>query len=194
MRTGKLALGLAFFLAAPVFGADAKVDPSLYLDDVRYLASPALKGRASGSPGLEMAAKYIAGKYREFGLKPVAGNSFLQPFSIVAAARLGPQNRLTITRNGQPEELRAAVDYVPLTLSSEGKFTGTVIFAGYGITAPEYHYDDYAGIDAKGKVVLVLRHEPQENDEHSVFDGKNDTVFWSSPRRLRMPKRMARLG
>ena len=44
-----------------------------------------------------------------------------------------------------------------------------MVFAGYGITAPEYHYDDYAGIDVKGKVVLVLRHEPQEYDENSVF-------------------------
>ena len=49
---------------------------------------------------------------------------------------------------------------------------GGVVFAGYGITAPEYNYDDYAGLDAKGKFVLVLRHEPQEYDEKSVFAGK----------------------
>ena len=49
---------------------------------------------------------------------------------------------------------------------------GAIVFAGYGITAPEYHYDDYANIDVKGKIVLILRHEPQESDEHSVFAGK----------------------
>ena len=47
-----------------------------------------------------------------------------------------------------------------------------MVFAGYGITAPEYNYDDYAGLDVKGKIVLVLRHEPQEFDEKSVFEGK----------------------
>src|SRR5262249_23636234 len=55
------------------------------------------------------------------------------------------------------------------------KVAGGVVFAGYGITAPEYHYDDYAGIDVKGKIVLILRHEPQENDEKSPFEGKTLT-------------------
>ena len=47
-----------------------------------------------------------------------------------------------------------------------------MVFAGYGITAPEYHYDDYAGLDVKGKIVVVLRHEPQESDDKSPFEGK----------------------
>src|ERR1035441_7264602 len=56
-----------------------------------------------------------------------------------------------------------------------GRMAGSVVFAGYGITAPEYSYDDYAGLDVKGKVVLVLRHEPQESDPKSVFEGKTLT-------------------
>ncbi len=61
---------------------------------------------------------------------------------------------------------------MPLNLSSAGKVSGEVVFAGYGITAPEYNYDDYAGLDVKDKIVLVLRHEPQEFDDKSVFEGK----------------------
>ena len=61
---------------------------------------------------------------------------------------------------------------MPFNFSPRGKICGHVVFAGYGITAPEYNYDDYAGIDVKGKIVLILRHEPQEFDEKSVFEGK----------------------
>ena len=64
---------------------------------------------------------------------------------------------------------------MPLNFSSSGKLSGGVVFVGYGITAPEYHYDDYAGMDVKGKIVLMLRHEPQEFDEQSVFAGKAHT-------------------
>lgn len=155
--------------------ADPAIDPGRYLDEVKFLASPQLRGRATGSPELEKAAAFIAGKFREFGLKPAAGKSFYQPFSVVVGARLGKGNRFQFTQEGRPERLRFPGDFIPLNISSSRKLTGAVVFAGYGITAPEYHYDDYAGLDVKGKIVLVLRHEPQENDEHSVFDGRNFT-------------------
>ena len=176
MTVWKRGLGPVLCLASWAYGADAKIDPNLYLNDVKYLASPELKGRATGSPELETAAGFIARKFREFGLKPANGKKYLQSFSVTTSARLGPQNRFTFTENGHPTALQSARDYVPLTFSSTGKFGGTVVFAGYGITAPEFHYDDYAGLDVKGKVVLVLRHEPQENDEKSVFNGKALTV------------------
>jgi hypothetical protein len=168
----KRALGAVLCLASWAWGADAKIDPNLYLNDVKYLASPALKGRATGSPQLETAAGFLARQYREFGLRPAGGKSYLQSFPVTTAAKLGPRNRFAFTGNGHSTVLQDTRDYVPISFSSTGKFAGTVVFAGYGITAPEYRYDDYAGLDVKGKVVLVLRHEPQENDEKSVFAGK----------------------
>ena len=158
------------------FAADPAIDPSVYLDDVKFLASPELRGRGTGSPELEKAADFIGGKFREFGLKPADGRSFYQSFSVVVGATLGKDNRFQFTQDGRPATLRCPEDFVPLNISSSGKLAGAVVFAGYGITAPEYHYDDYAGLDAKGKIVVVLRHEPQENDEHSVFAGKNFTM------------------
>ncbi|MGA2197959.1 MAG: M28 family peptidase [Bryobacteraceae bacterium] len=159
--------------AAPLaYGADAKIDPNLYLNDVKFLASPELKGRATGSPELEKAAAFIAGKFREFGLKPVAGNTYLQPFPVTTDARLGKQNHFDFRDNGRVTTLRCPDDFVPFNYSSTAKLSAAVVFAGFGITAPEYHYDDYAGLDVKGKFVLVMRHEPQENDEHSIFAGK----------------------
>jgi Zn-dependent M28 family amino/carboxypeptidase len=178
MKTFKRALAPILLCCASwvAFAADPAIDPGLYLDDVKFLASPELRGRGTGSPELEKAAAFLAGKFQEFGLKPADGKSFYQAFSVVVGAQLGKDNRFQFTQTGPTETLRCPEDFVPLNISSSGKLTSTVVFAGYGITAPEYHYDDYAGLDVKGKIVLILRHEPQENDEHSVFAGKNFTM------------------
>jgi Peptidase family M28/PDZ domain/PA domain len=148
------------------------VNPNLYLNDVKFLASPELRGRATGSPELEKAAAFIAGKFREFGLKPADGKDYYQPFQVTTSAKPGPDNRLTVTDRGKTGRLAFHRDFTPFNFSHSGHFAGGVIFAGYGITAPEYHYDDYAGLDVKGKIVLILRHEPQEADDGSVFAGK----------------------
>jgi len=167
-------LCLASCLVWGAYGADGKVDATLYWNDVKYLASPELKGRATGSPELEIAARFIADKYREFGVRPADGKDYLQGFPVTTDATLGRDNRFSFTEGGRSTAVPAG-DFVPLSFSSVGKFSGTVVFAGYGITAPEYHYDDYSGVDVKGKIVLVLRHEPQENDAKSVFAGKELT-------------------
>ena len=177
MKIFKRALAPILLCAAwTALAADPAIDPSVYLDDVKFLASPELRGRGTGSPELEKAADFIGGKFREFGLKPADGKSFFQSFPVVVGAKLGKDNRFQFTQDGRPATLRCPEDFVPLNISSSGKLAGAVVFAGYGITAPEYHYDDYAGLDVKGKIVLILRHEPQENDEHSVFAGKNFTM------------------
>ena len=161
-----LASGAALAFAPPA------IDPQTYLAHVRYLASPELKGRATGSPELEIAAGYIAKQFQSFGIKPADGKDYLQPFSVTINAHLGTDNRLSVTDAGRKTDLTSGRDYVPFSFSSSTEVSGPVVFAGYGITAPDLHYDDYAGIDVKNKLVLILRHEPQENDAKSVFDGK----------------------
>jgi hypothetical protein len=155
--------------------AGSQIDPEDYLAHIKFLASPELKGRRTGTPELEKAAGYIAGQFRAAGLQTLAG-SYMQEFDVTARTALGPEDSLSIQHGSKPLHLTEQRDFVPLDLSSNGSATGTLVFAGYGITAPEYHYDDYAGIDVRGKIVLVLRHEPQENDEKSVFAGKNYTT------------------
>ncbi len=172
-RRAGLAFVTALFAAAALTAAD--ISPKSYLDDVKYLASPELKGRATGSPELEKAADFIAHQFQSFGLKPAVGKSYLQPFTVTVNAHLGPDNAVSVDEAGQKSALKPNADYVPYSFSSSGKFSGPVVFAGYGITAADYHYDDYAGLDVRGKVVLILRHEPQENDPKSVFDGKELT-------------------
>ncbi|HWQ53644.1 MAG TPA: M28 family peptidase [Bryobacteraceae bacterium] len=165
---------VAAWLAAVALslGGTASVDPQQYLDDVKYLASPELRGRGTGSPGLEKAAQFIAGRFRSFGLQPPGGQGHLQGFDVTTNARLGKDNRFAYVENGSRTTLKPREDFIPFNFSSRGKLEGRVVFAGYGITAPEYGYDDYAGLDVKDSIVLVLRHEPQEYDDRSVFSGR----------------------
>jgi len=163
-----LACGLA---ACGLFAAELNSDE--YLGYVKYLASQEMKGRATGSPELERAGAFIQDKFRSLGLKPIDGDSYYQDFEVTTSARLGTQNQLAFTgADHHKRTLKFQQDFIPLNLSTAGNISGQVVFAGFGITAPEYSYDDYAGVDVKDKIVLLMRHEPQEFDEKSVFEGK----------------------
>ncbi|HEX4137986.1 MAG TPA: M28 family peptidase [Bryobacteraceae bacterium] len=166
--------GAATLLAASLWAqsGDSGFSAERYLSHIKFLASPEMKGRESGSPELEKAAQYIATHFKSDGLKPADGKNYLQAFEITTSAKLGKANRLDFTMKDDSESLQTGKEFVPINFSGRGKASGGVVFAGYGITAPEYNYDDYAGINAHGKFVVVLEHEPQEYDEKSVFDGK----------------------
>ncbi len=177
-------LALLLAAAASLWAAQAPViSPQQLEQHIRFLASPALKGRGTGTPELTRAARYIAAAFRTAGLEPaapatpgVSGKSFYQKFRVTTGAQLGRQNRAEFfpknPPNGSAAPLQIQQDYIPLNFSDSGEARVPVVFAGYGITAPEYHYDDYAPMDAAGKAVVVLRHEPQEDDEKSVFEGR----------------------
>ncbi len=166
----RLRFPLLIALAGGLFAAN--VSSNEYLGIIKFLASPELHGRATGSPDLEKAAAYLRDQYRGMNLKPLSGDSFYQDFDVTTSARLGKNNTLSALKGDSTEALHFEQDFIPLNLSAAGQVSGNVVFAGFGITAPEYNYDDYAGLDVKGKIVLLLRHEPQEFDEKSVFDGK----------------------
>ena len=157
-------------LAGGLFAAS--LSPTEYIGYVKYLASPEMRGRETGSPELEKAAGFIRDQFRSMNLKPLDGTSYYQDFEVTTSAKLGSKNEISYANGKKKTSLGYQQDFVPLNLSAAGKVSGSVVFAGYGITAPEYNYDDYAGLDAKDKIVLVLRHEPQEFDEKSIFDGK----------------------
>lgn len=153
----------------------ADIDSAAYQAHVKYLASDELKGRATGSPELEKAAQYIEKQFASFGVKPVPGSGYEQEFEATLGARLSGTNQFTATVEGKRESLPLNRSFVPFSFSSTGTAAAPVVFVGYGITAKEYNYDDYAGVDVKDKFVLMLRHEPQENDAASIFAGKENS-------------------
>ena len=154
-------------------GSVPSVRSDRWLADVKYLSSNDLKGRGNGTPELDQAAAYIAGQFRQTGLQPLGG-SYYQPFETVVGAELGQDNRLAVLP-AAAKPFRLHQEFLPLSFSASGEQTGSLAFVGYGITAPEYGYDDYAGIDVGGRIVVVLRHEPQEKEENSVFRGRRLT-------------------
>src|SRR5689334_14494063 len=163
-------LPILFAVAGGLFAAE--MTSTEYIGYVKYLASPEMRGRLTGSPELDRAAGFIRDQFRSMNLKPLSGNSYYQDFEVTTNARLGGKNEVRYAIGKKKGSLKFQQDFVPLNLSSDGKISGGVVFAGFGITAPEYKYDDYAGLDVKDKIVLLLRHEPQEFDDKSVFEGK----------------------
>lgn len=151
--------------------------PQEFLEPIKVLAGDKLKGRGDGSRQLNEAARYIAGRFKKFGLQPAGdAGTYYQHFPITVGAKLGRRNHLTYEAAGTRVSLTPGRDFIPFSFSEDIQLQAPIVFAGYGITAPEFNYDDYKGVDAKGKIVLVLRHEPQENDEKSVFAGKQLTT------------------
>ncbi len=138
--------------------------------DLTFLASPALEGRMSLQRGSEAAIQFVAAEFAKAGLKPVAGDSYLQEVELIEYKADPRGMRISLRRGGREERFDYIKDFFG-SFPREVTVTAPVVFAGYGVTAPEFGYDDYAGLDAKGKVVLVFEHEPQENDPKSVFNG-----------------------
>lgn len=153
------------------------------LTDISYLASDELEGRGITTAGINKAADYIANEFKKAGLKTdlYDGTPF-QKFKMPQDARLGPADKNTLTlvapaaKNWEPKAQELGKVFNTLTAGGSGKFDAPVVFAGYGISAPELGYDEYEGLDVKGKVVVVLRKEPQQTDANSKFNGLNPSI------------------
>ena len=138
--------------------------------DLFFLAGDAMRGRLTDTNENRATADYIRARFERAGLKPVVGNSYFHNYNLMTAT-LGETNELTLSMpNGSARDGRSGIDFYPQRFSGSGTASGPVTFAGFGITAPKWSYDDYKG-DVKGKIVLVLDHEPGERDPKSPFEG-----------------------
>ena len=182
MSLNRVTWGASLILVASAgTAAAAPPDPMARLADefrrdVAILAADDMEGRGLGTEGLRRSADWIEQRLRALGLAPAFGRSYRQPFRVKAGVALAAPGA-----DGRPaNELDgiAPDDWTPLGLSSSGAFSGELAFVGYGIEAPPVGYRELDGVDLAGKVVLVLRYEPQERDEASPFDGKRPSR-WS---------------
>ncbi len=173
-----LALLAASLLVAPSTSGAATAAPpsskdvSEFRASVAALAADSMEGRGLGSPGIGRAADWIERRLRATGLKPTFDGSYRQSFPVKIGVTLGAGNML----EGLPD-----TSWTPLGPSSSGKFSGEIAFVGYGIESPSIGYQELSGVDVRGKVVLMLRYEPQEKDDASPFDGRRPSR-WSALR------------
>ena len=137
--------------------------------DLFFLAGDAMRGRLTDTNENRVTIDYIRSRFERAGLKPASGNSYFHNYNLMTAT-LGEGNRLEIAMDGVTRELKSGQEFYPQRFSGTAHVTAPVAFAGFGITAPKWSYDDYNG-DVKGKAVLVLDHEPGERDPKSPFEG-----------------------
>jgi hypothetical protein len=170
-----LVVSCCVLLAAP-----AEIAPDAVLQHIKFLSSDELKGRASGSPELETAGDYVARQFKAAGLQPGgSSDDWFQPFQLIAGLAIGSGNRLSLSAKGRTVNFTLGVSYYPLSAPSNedpAKASSDLrglplVFAGYGLAAPDSGYDDYGRIDVTGKAVLVFSHEPQERDSNSRLNG-----------------------
>jgi hypothetical protein len=145
---------------------------------VRFLASDRLQGRGVAHEGNRLAERYLSEAMGRLRLQSEAPDYF-QAYDLYGVS-LGANNALAIqpaASDAKPSRIEVGDDFSPMTGSGSGEVAGDVVFAGYGISAPAFHYDDYAGLDVTGRIVVVLDHEPQEHDEKSRFNGRARTAY-----------------
>jgi len=165
-KAGILLLALLAFS----FTKDKVKSPSVTVGELKkhvsYLASDELKGRLTGTEGDSLAAVYIHNELKDYGLVPLSGDGF-QRFRVTDKIIYGPANSLLI--NGT--SCKMETDFTPFAFSENNSFTGEVVFAGYGfdINEDSLKWNDYAGIDVKGKIVMILRADPEIEKNKSPF-------------------------
>ena len=160
--------------------AAASIDPEKIRDHVRFLSLDLLEGRGPGTRGAELAAEYIATQFALAGLEPAGENgSYMQRVPLFAVHTLEDKTKFAfVPASGQPVELAYGSEIVSKDETGQpvADFDAPIVFVGYGIHAPEYNWDDYAGVDVKGKIALVIVSEPPSDDE-KFFKGKALTYY-----------------
>jgi Zn-dependent M28 family amino/carboxypeptidase len=194
IRQTMLALGLATGLAAGGWvAADATqlglpagataalqgIDAQRIGAHVKFLASDLLEGRGTGTRGSDIAANYIATQFALYGLKPAGDDGgYLQKVTFTGVHTLPATVASLQAAHGAELNLKLAEDFVVTnqTQTASVDIDAPVVFVGYGIEAPEYHWNDFAGVDVKGKVVLVIVNEPPSKDP-KFFNGEALTYY-----------------
>ena len=180
--SAELVLALLIAIASPAAGRElkrVKIDPEKIRAHVKYLASDALEGRGTGQKGGEMAEEYIAAQFKSYGLQPGSdAGTYLQSVPMVSMKTLPDTTFTLIPANGPSVTLRNLDDFVTSNESQAelSDIDAPIVFVGYGITAPEYEWDDYKGYDLKGKVALLFVNEPG-SDDPNFFKGKALTYY-----------------
>ena len=159
--------------------------------DIEFMASDELGGRKPGTPGIQICEDFIVAEFKKAGVQPLEDGTYLQlveapgPRGVVKAdsslALQGP--------DGQSVSLQLGENYQQLSSArNKTNVSGEIVFAGYGISAEEHLYDDYQNVDLEGKIVILLRMEPQQANAKSVFNGNKNSTHSSVQRKIKLAR------
>ena len=146
--------------------------------DIKYLASDELGGRQPGTPGMDKAEKFIVEEYKKIGLKPFdEDGTYLQGFPVGETSTVKKDSTSVVLSgpDGAKMALELDEEFTPQLGKENFSADAGLVFVGYGITAKDQNFDDYSDIDCEGKVVVMIRMEPQQGDEDSVFAGTQNS-------------------
>jgi Zn-dependent M28 family amino/carboxypeptidase len=175
-------ISAAFAQTAPPAAQKAMnaIDAEKIRATVKYLSDDALQGRGTGQKGGDMAADWIAAQFKSYGLAPAGDQgTYFQQVNFFGVTTDPKQTRFAFVPKSGPEiALKFADDYVAndQTHAQKSEIDAPIVFVGYGISAPEYNWDDYKGADLKGKVLLMLVNEPP-SDDPNFFKGRALTYY-----------------
>ena len=177
--------------------AEASIDPEKIRAHVRFLADDLLEGRYPGLRGGDLAAKYIATQFALDGLKPAGDNgTYLQWINFVGMKAIPERTSFVLVpASGPAIDLKFADDYTVQNqkLTPSVDLDAPIVFVGYGVTAPEFGWNDYAGVDVKGKVILCIVGDPPSNDP-KFFGGKALTYYGRWTYKFEQAARMGAVG
>src|SRR5450755_237252 len=134
---------------------------------VKFLSSDLLEGRGVGARGGELASEYMATQFALLGAKPFGDNgTYFQKVSLVGVEPQASTTLTMVAADGKTASFHWLDEFVGVTLQQkpDAAFDAPAVFVGHGITAPEYQWDDYKGVDVRGKVVVLFTNEPPSDD------------------------------
>jgi len=146
-------------------------DPQITAKDIKaqifYIASDQFKGRFTGSREIRKVSEYIKDQFESYGLKPLFEGSYFQKFPFIEKLNITAHNSFSITGI---KNYKLHSDYITAPFSGKTNLTAGLVFGGYGISAPKLNYDDYAGLNVKGKIVIVMCYNPEHDSSTTEFD------------------------
>jgi Zn-dependent M28 family amino/carboxypeptidase len=176
---------------------ESTIDPERIRAHVQFLSDDLLEGRYPGLRGGELAAKYIATQFALYGLKPAGDNgTYFQNINFVGMkVRPSETTASLIPKSGSPIVLTFGDDYTVMneTLTPTTEIDAPIVFVGYGADAPEFNWNDYAGIDVKGKVILCIVGDPPSHDP-KFFGGDALTYYGRWTYKFEQAARMGAVG
>ena len=159
----------------PVTSGLTTIDAESLLDDVRWLASPQLSGRLPGSPGYDAAVRGVVRRFEKLGLSAGGNAGFCQQLNMEYNQVVGEPQLAMTAATGEHHDFQLGSDFLCRGFTGSGQVAAPVVFVGYGIAQPERGYDDYAGMDVGGKIVLCLKPNPRWRLNDEAWDWRSST-------------------